>query len=311
MNVFTQSALDPRGPLAGRIYDLWLILIAVSGAVWCAVMLTLLVIFLRRNRESGITLQSLTRNVSIAVGLTAVISIGILIASILTGGALASTPRHAMDLQIVGHQWWWEVHYPAVPENRSVVTANEIHIPVGRPVRLTLTSRDVIHSFWAPNLRGKIDLIPSRTNMTWMQADKPGVYHGQCAEFCGFQHAHMAVRVIAEDQTSVDRWYDGQVKEAAEHADGSRARGREIFLASPCVVCHTIRGTIAHGGVGPDLTHLASRQSIGAGTLPNTRGNLAGWVIDAPSTRPGTRMPPMSLTPRNLEPLLDYLESLR
>lgn len=311
MNWFTQNVLDPAGPLAGSIYSLWHILIGVAVVVWCAVMLTILVIFFRRNNESSITLRDLGRNVGIAIGITAITVFGILIASIMTGGALASMPRNAMDLEIIGHQWWWEVHYPAIPNDRSVVTANEIHIPVGRPVRLTLTSRDVIHSFWVPNLRGKIDLIPSRTNMTWLQADKPGIYHGQCAEFCGLQHAHMAVKVIAEDQSSFDRWYDGQTKPSAEPSEDSRTRGREIFLSSPCVVCHSIRGTPAHGGVGPDLTHLASRKTIAAGQLQNTRGNVAGWVVDAQSTKPGARMPSMVLAPQDLEPLLDYLESLQ
>jgi cytochrome c oxidase subunit 2 len=311
MNWFTQNMLEPAGPLAGRIHGLWTILLGVSIVVWVAVMLTLAVIFFRRKHESTISLRDLARNVGIAVGLTAITVLGILIASMLTGGALASMPRNAMDVEIVGHQWWWEVHYRAVPSSSSVVTANEIHIPVGRPVRLKLSSRDVIHSFWVPNLRGKIDLIPSRSNMTWMQADRPGIYHGQCGEFCGAQHAHMAVKVIAEDQASFDRWYAGQVPPASEPSDDSRARGREIFLNSPCVVCHSIRGTAARGTVGPDLTHLASRKTIAAGTLQNTRGNLAGWVIDAQSIKPGVRMPNMALSPQDLEPLLDYLESLQ
>ncbi len=274
-------------------------------------MLTIVLIFVRRNKESTVSMRALGRNVGIAIGLTGITVFGILISSVLTGGALASMPRNAMELEIVGHQWWWEVRYPAIPQSSTVVTANEIHIPVGRPVRLKLTSRDVIHSFWPPNLRGKIDLIPSRTNMTWMQADKPGIYHAPCAEYCGTQHAHMAAKVIAEDTATFQQWYAGQVAPAAEPSDDSRARGREIFLNSPCVVCHTVRGTIARGSVGPDLTHLASRKTIAAGNLVNTRGNLAGWIVDAQSTKPGVRMPPMSLSPQDLEPLLDYLESLK
>lgn len=311
MNWFHQNALEPAGPLARHIYSLWEILLGVSVVVWVAVMLTIALIFFRRKMESSATQRELGRNVTIAVALTAVTVLGILVSSIMTGGALASMPRNAMELEIVGHQWWWEVHYPSVPESSSVVTANEIHIPVGRPVRLKLTSRDVIHSFWPPNLRGKIDLIPSRNNMTWMQADKPGIYHGQCAEFCGAQHAHMAVKVIAEDQATFDKWYAGQVASSHEPDDASRARGREIFLSLPCVVCHSVRGTPAHGGVGPDLTHLKSRTTIAAGQLQNTRGNLAGWVVDAQSTKPGVRMPNMSIPPQDLEPLLDYLESLQ
>jgi cytochrome c oxidase subunit II len=311
MNTFTQSVLDPHGPMAGRIHDLWLILFGVSVVVWVAVMLVLLLIFLRRKRESPASLQELGRSVAIAIGITAVTVLGILVASILTGGAIASVPANSLELSVVGHQWWWEIEYSGIPANRTVKTANEIHIPAGRPVRLKLSSRDVIHSFWIPNLRGKIDLIPSHINTTWIQADKPGVYRGQCAEFCGFQHAHMAVTLIAEDDSAYQQWYEGQLRQAAEPAQESHMRGRDIFMNSPCVVCHSIRGTEARGAVGPDLTHLASRTTLAAGTLPNTRGNLAGWVVDAQSTKPGSRMPPMSLQPQDLEPLLDYLGSLR
>ena len=205
---------------------------------------------------------------------------------------------------MTGHQWWWEVNYENPVASRSFTTANEIHIPVGQPVVLKLTSQDVIHSFWVPNLHGKKDLIPGHASMTWLQADKPGTFRGQCAEFCGHQHAHMAFTVVAEPPEQFYAWYDGQTRPAVQPAGESQQRGRQVFLSSACVMCHTIQGTPAGATVGPNLTHVA-------GTLANNRGNLGGWVADSQEIKPGNHMPPNILRAEDLQSLLDYLESLK
>jgi cytochrome c oxidase subunit 2 len=214
-------------------------------------------------------------------------------------------------VEVRGQQWWWEITYPDQVASNTVVTANEIHIPTGRPVMLRLSSLDVIHSFWVPSLHGKMDLIPSRINTTWMQADRPGVFRGQCAEFCGLQHAHMGLFVVAEPPESFDRWLANERRPAVEPFDAVRRRGKELFFNAPCLLCHSIRGTEAFGQVAPDLTHFGSRRSIGAATLPNTTGNLAGWITDSHRIKPGNRMPPMSIASEDMQPLLAYLEGLK
>jgi cytochrome c oxidase subunit 2 len=192
-----------------------------------------------------------------------------------------------------------------------VITANEIHIPVGQPVEFQLKSRDVIHSFWVPTLHGKRDLIPRHVTTMTLQADRPGVYRGQCAEFCGYQHAHMAILVVAEPLEQFAAWLEHQRRPAAEPSDARQQRGQEVFLSAPCVMCHTIRGTLAGGRVAPDLTHIAGRHTLAAGTLPNTPGHLAGWIIDPQHIKPGNRMPAHSLNADDLQALLAYLGSLK
>ena len=169
----------------------------------------------------------------------------------------------------------------------------------------------MIHSFWVPNLHGKTDLIPGRQTLTWVKADRPGTYRGQCAEFCGHQHAHMAFTVVAEPPEQFKAWYEAQLKPAAQPSTPAQARGQQVFLSSPCIMCHRVQGTDAGGRVGPDLTHVASRSHLAAGTLANTRGHLAGWVLDPQKIKPGTRMPPNNLEPADLQALLDYLQSLK
>jgi cytochrome c oxidase subunit 2 len=213
-----------------------------------------------------------------------------------------------VDIEVIGHQWWWEIHY----SNQNFDTANEIHIPVGQPVTVHVTSADVVHSFWVPELHGKIDLIPGQTNTISLEADQAGVYRGQCAEFCGAQHAHMAILVIAEPAGQFSAWLDNQSRAGVEPAVGSlEQEGQQAFLGSACVYCHTIKGTNASGKVGPDLTHLGSRLTLGAGTLPNTPGNLAGWTINSQTIKPGNHMPPMDLSAVQVQALLAYLETLK
>jgi cytochrome c oxidase subunit 2 len=192
-----------------------------------------------------------------------------------------------------------------------VQTANEIHVPVGRKVRLEVRSGDVIHSFWAPNLHGKLDLIPGYGGTTSFRADRPGVYHGRCAEFCGLQHARMDFLVIADPPERFAAWYEQQLRAAPAPADSVQQKGQQVFLSRQCAMCHAIRGTPANSRVGPDLTHLASRRTLAAGTLPNTRGHLAGWVLDPQKIKPGAKMPPNQLASDELHALLSYLQSLK
>jgi cytochrome c oxidase subunit 2 len=217
----------------------------------------------------------------------------------------------AGSFAIIGHRWWWEVQRVDAAGRQQFVTANEIHIPVGRPVRIDLSSADVIHSFWVPALAGKTDLIPGQVNHAWIEAREPGVYVAQCAEYCGMQHAHMAMRVVAEDDAHFQTWLANQTADAAIPVTAAAREGQDVFLSHPCAVCHQIRGTPAGGIVGPDLTHLATRRTIGAGALPNTAGNLAGWIANSQSIKPGNVMPAMNLESKDLQALVDYLRTLK
>jgi cytochrome c oxidase subunit II len=320
-----QAALDAAGPQAGRIGALWWIFLSVCVVVMVAVTAALAIAVVRGRagapgnsalapldidaageRRAGVV-------VAIAVGLTAVVLIGLLTASVLTGRAISAlgVPEPAVTIEVVGHQWWWEIRYRDAVPAREVLTANEIHIPVGQPVKITLTSRDVIHSFWVPPLHGKRDLIPGQRADTWIQADRPGVYEGQCAEFCGMQHARMRLKVFAEEPAHFAAWLEGQRAPAPEPQTALLRRGRDVFVGGPCALCHSVLGTDARGKVAPDLTHIASRTTLAAGTLPNTPGHLAGWIIDPQSVKPGTRMPANSLDAESLQALLGWLGSLK
>lgn len=217
----------------------------------------------------------------------------------------------AATIQVIGHQWWWEVRYEGAGPSAGVVTANEIHVPVGEPVRLELSTNDVIHSFWVPELAGKTDLIPGQTNTTWIEARHAGTFGGTCGEYCGAQHAHMQIRVIADPPGRFQQWLADQRAPAAQATDPNAVDGLQVFMRSGCANCHTIRGTSAGGGVGPDLTHIASRTTIAAGALPNTQGNLMGWIVGAQTIKPGSDMPVIAVPSRDLQSLAAYLETLK
>ena len=216
-------------------------------------------------------------------------------------------PRDPDEILVIGHQWWWEVRYP----RDTVVTADEIHIPVGRAVRVRLRSNDVIHSFWAPNLNGKTDLIPGQENQMVLRADSTGVYRAQCAEYCGAQHAHMALSIVAESPAMFARWLVNARSAAQPVTDDAGAAGFAAFMNHSCSYCHTIRGTQASGTVGPDLTHLGSRLTLAGGTLPNTAGNLGGWIVNPDRLKPGVKMPPVPMDGASLQAIVHYLESLK
>jgi cytochrome c oxidase subunit 2 len=254
----------------------------------------------------------MTRAVGAAIAVTVAIVFLFVVASYWVGRALIAQPTSAaLNIDVTAQRWWWDVRYRAPAPSREFSTANEIHIPVGRPVELTLRSVDVIHSFWVPNLQGKKDLIPGQVNTLYLQADRPGVYRGQCAEFCGLQHANMALYVVAEPEHQFARWQAQQRQPAPEPETDQQRRGRDVFMAGSCVLCHAIGGTSAGGVTGPNLTHVASRLSLAAGTLPNTPGHLAGLIVDPQMLKPGNNMPPNLLSAGELQALLSYLETLR
>jgi cytochrome c oxidase subunit 2 len=312
------SALAPAGTLARSIDErLWDPMYLTASVVFVLVLGALLWGAFRRRSPEEVptgegTERSLARSVSVAVAATVAILFVFLVLDISVGRAVTAGPGPgALSVRVTGHQWWWEVQYPDSVPNNWVTTANEIHVPVGVPVVLELRSTDVIHSLWPPNLSGKRDLIPGYVNSLWFRADSAGVYRAECAEYCGHQHAKMSLLVVAEPRDRFTRWLVQQRDTAHTPADSLGLRGQEVFLGSSCVMCHAIAGTPAGSRVGPDLTHLAGRQTIAAGTLPNTRGNLAGWIVDPQRIKPGARMPPNELSPADLNALLAYLGTLR
>jgi cytochrome c oxidase subunit 2 len=226
---------------------------------------------------------------------------------------------HALFVTAIGHQWWWEYRYDHYDGNKlGFVTANELHIPAGadgvtRPVYLTLQSADVCHSFWVPRLAGKTDMISGRTNYMWLQTDRPDLYLGQCAEFCGSQHANMLIRVVAEPAEEFDRWLANERMDQAPRDKDSEAVkiGRKVFLGQSCVSCHRVAGTAAEGTYAPDLTHLMSRQTLAAGMVPNTPDNLRQWIADPQKIKPSCLMPAFGLSDRDRGLLVDYLVTLR
>ena len=311
------STVHPAGPQAERISDLTWVFTWLGTAVFVVVVGLLLYALWRGHRRaenaSGPETERLLGLwVGSGVALTALILLTLLVYNFRTGSALAAFAEpDALTIRVTGQQWWWEVEYEDPAPGRRLLTANEIHVPVGRRVRLQVSSRDVIHSFWAPNLHGKLDLIPGYTGTTYIQADSAGVYRGRCAEFCGLQHAHMDFLIVADPPERFAAWYESQMHPAPAPADSLKQKGQQLFLSKSCALCHTIRGTQAGGKIGPDLTHLATRSTLASVTLPNTRGHLAGWLVDPQRIKPGVKMPPNQLAPDELTALLDYLGSLQ
>lgn len=249
-----------------------------------------------------------------AAGVTALTLFLLIAASYVTDKGLdALAHDEEVSIEVTGKQWWWLVRYHGQPESRGFDTANEIHIPVGATVKLTLKSTDVIHSFWAPALHGKQDMIPGQDNVLYVRADRPGVYRGQCAEFCGAQHAKMAFEVVTESRETFTRWWDAQLAPAPPPSaeEQEQEHGQRVFLAGPCIMCHRIAGTDAGGRSGPDLTHVGSRRTLAAGMLPNARGFLAAWLADPQGVKPGNHMPVTGLDPPDLRAVASYLESLK
>lgn len=249
--------------------------------------------------------------ITIGVGMTTVVLFAITVWTVVSLAAAAKPPTPAaFRVEVTGRQWWWDVRYVGSDPSRGFRTANEIHIPVGTPVDVTLRGGDVIHSFWVPALTGKTDTIPGQINTTWLHAKAPGIYRGQCTEYCGQQHAHMALQVIASVPNEFEAWWDAQLAGPNASSSSELASGQELFIQK-CGVCHTVRGTRAGGILGPDLSHLATRKTIGAGTLPNTPGHLAAWIAAPQQIKPGSLMPQLNLSGGDLTRVTRYLETLK
>lgn len=320
------SIFDPASPPAESIRSLFYLVLAVTGVIFLLVEGILLYSIFRfrsRTSESSEPPQ-VYGSLPIEIAWTAAPALIVfLLALILTRTEFevrvnpdrpppGSTPLY---VTVIGRQWWWEYAYNKYgSQDLDFITANELHVPASsegepRPVYLTLKSADVCHSYWVPRLAGKTDLIPGRTNQLWFQCSEPGLYLGQCAEYCGTQHAHMLLRVVVDPPAGFETWLENQKKPAAENA--AAAAGRDLFLAQSCVNCHRIRGTVARGTYAPDLTHLMSRQTLAAGMVPNDREMLRKWVANPQQIKQGCLMPAFGLDDRKVDGIVEYLSSLR
>ncbi len=312
--VHLPKVLVPASTPAATIRELTNLLFLITGAIFVAVEGTLFWAIWRRRRggdeerEPPQVYGSHPVELAWTVAPLIVVAVLFLVTSRVVFSLKPRTPHAgALRVEVVGHQWWWEFRYPDL----GVVTANELHVPLGdtpRPVFLSLQTADVIHSFWVPALAGKTDLIPNRVNQLWIEPHEPGVYLGQCAEYCGTQHAHMRLRVVVEPEADFRRWVVDQ-RQPAPRVPGVDV-GRAVFTSLTCASCHTIRGTDADGTVGPDLTHLMSRATLGAGAAPNDRAHLLAWIEDPATVKPGARMPALRLDESQLAALVTYLRTL-
>jgi cytochrome c oxidase subunit 2 len=306
------SMFKTAGPMAAGIATLGWTMIILATIVFLIVMTVLLLPLWRRRNAPPVDGPPLPVNerawlLYAGTAAPALILAGIFVLTFGVYRTSAPDVPLPLTIEVIGHQWWWEVRYP----DKLVLTADEIHLPVGRPVKIVLRSDDVIHSFWVPNLAGKTDVIPGVVNATWLEADAPGTWRGACAEYCGMQHAHMALSVVAQADGDFARWVENERATSRPPTDSATLDGEHAFLTSQCVYCHTVRGTQATGRVGPDLTHIASRLTLASGTLPNTRGNLAGWIENPDRIKPGTKMPAIPLDAGRLQAIVTYLESLK
>jgi cytochrome c oxidase subunit 2 len=310
-----QSTLDTHSPQTHDIAVLWWWMLGIASVVFFGAVGLLALAWLRR-RTPGLPVvgenEGINRNLVLTFGIAIPIVVLVtlfLVANVTVLGATAA-PRPgstAMTIRVVGHQWFWEIRYPGT----AAVTANEIHIPTRTRVNVVAATGDVIHSLWVPELNRKVDTVPGRANRILLYADKPGTYRGQCSEFCGLQHAHMALQVVAEAPAQYRAWLANMARPARAPATPQQTAGRATFLATTCSSCHAIRGTEARADVGPDLTHVATRATLASDTIPNTPAELLGWISDPQHVKPGAKMPGLSLTPAQFREIAAYLESLR
>jgi cytochrome c oxidase subunit II len=318
-----QGALQPLGPKATAIAALGAVYFWISFAVFLLLMVGSLWAVIRgmaraRAAETDTPALSpageerLTRAVAASTIVSAVLLAVMLVTSVATGRSLADfAAAEPLRIKVRAHQWWWYIEYPGRHPDEQVVTANELHVPAGVPVELELSSADVIHSFWIPNLDGKHDLIPSHTIKTLILAEVPGAYSGRCAEFCGYQHAHMDILLVAHPPGEFEAWLAGQLQPASEPQTPQEQRGRELVESSACASCHTVSGTKALGGVGPDLSHLASRRTLATGAAELTAKSLRDWIENPQRLKPGSQMPAIALSDPDRAAVVAYLETLR
>lgn len=329
-----QNALDPAGPVARAQDNLWNIVFPIAVVVFVLVQAMLLVAMFRYRARRGDDPAELPKQVAgntrlevVWTLIPALILVGIAVPTVRTIFELSAQPDDALEVRVVGKQYWWEFEYlddDDDPDN-NLVTANELHIPTDRPVYLRMESlgqqatdaAGVVHSFWVPRLAGKQDVVPGHERNMTIQADEPGVYPGQCAEFCGLSHANMRFVVIAQEEGEFEQWREAQSQPAQEATSGLAAQGAQEFVDATCIACHSINGfetadgTQANARVGPDLTHLASRDTFAGATFENTEENLRAWLRDPPGMKPGSQMPNLQLSDEQIDALVAYLQTLQ
>jgi len=317
-----QTMLDPVGQQARDIDVIWRLMLAVCGLMYLLVLGFLAwALWRARSRRGSASLApavgvtqaepALERSLT---GWTALVVAGLVLlttVSFLVDRSLADIGPKPLQIRVTANQWWWDVQYTGATPSENLRTANELHLPLGRPAVIELHANDVIHSFWAPNLTGKTDLIPGRTNYLAVTPRRLGRFRGQCAEFCGLQHAKMAFDVVVDDPAAFEAWRRRQLAPAADPTEPTAVQGRQVFVSKACVMCHRVQGTDASATTGPDLTHIASRAHIAAGVLANSRGDLQAWVADPQGIKPGTAMPRVGLTSDELNAVTAYLETLK
>jgi cytochrome c oxidase subunit 2 len=317
-----QAAFDVAGDQAALIGDLWTLMLWICGFMYLLVLIFLGHTMWRARHVLSSepvthgTTSAAERPLRAALGgWFALIAIGLIVLSIgsfFIDRSLANAERDdALKIKVTAAQWWWKIEYDDPTPNRRVVTANELRLPVGRPAKLELHAEDVIHSFWIPNLGGKEDLIPGRINSLVLTPRREGEYRGQCAEFCGLQHAKMAIDASVMSEHDFANWREQQLIPARAPSTPQQVRGHEVFMSSACATCHQIVGTPAAGQTGPDLTHLASRRTIAAGARPYSFESLRDWLRDPQSIKPGNHMPQVQLSADDLDALTAYLDSLK
>lgn len=308
------STLDPQGPAAARLAGLWWFILALATFVFIAVMAFLLVGLHRsrrplESRSSTVAGMSQTTFIVLAgAAIPFVILVVLFVQTVRTMAYFSEPPEQpSLTIEMTGWMWWWEIRYL----DDGIVTANELHIPVGQYVEIRTTGADVIHAVWPSQLAGKIDSIPGEWNTLWLRADAPGVYRGQCAEFCGIQHTNMDFLIVALPVDEYESWLAARQSTDLSTPSATTTRGAQVFEQAQCALCHAIHAPDDDGIVGPDLTHLADRSTLGSALFPNTRENLRAWIIDPHGIKPGVKMPGTSLSDEDMDALLDYLETLQ
>jgi cytochrome c oxidase subunit 2 len=310
-NDASPSITDPKGPAAERINSVWWLMFGLATAVYIVVAALIIMAALRGRGTGGEGKPSrISEGKFIWIGglIVPTVILGVLaVVTVQTTDALRQPDKNPLKIEVTAHQYWWAVRYP----QQDITTANEIRVPAGRPVEMGLRSDDVIHSFWVPQLAGKVDSVPGQRNVIRFTAESPGEYRGFCAEYCGVQHAKMQFLVIAETPGAYERWVARQQRPRSGPSNEREAAGELAFMKSTCAGCHAVKGTEARGTIGPDLSDLGSRRTLGAVSVPNNRANLAGFISDSQKAKPGNLMPPIHLDPDDLNAIVDYLESQR
>lgn len=305
-----RSPFSPESPQAAEIAGLFWFLIIIAGLIFVGVEGAILYSAFAHRERPGRVAAQFSGNTKVEIIWTAIPALLLVVVFYLTVRTMhdVSAPGgDPLEITVVGHQWWWEFDYP----REGIVTANELHVPVGQPILLRITSADVIHSFWVPQLAGKLDANPGQRHSLYFTVSRPGTYLGQCAEFCGIEHTWMAIRVVAETPAQYEAWVNAERQPARTPTSELARQGEQIFREQTCGSCHTIAGTAAKGVAGPSLTHVASRATIGGGVLPNTTANMERWLQDPQAVKPGALMPDFNLSPDQVKALAAYMESLR